>query len=193
MHRIRFAMNETKSDPPLANVVEVDEVFIGGKPRHYNNSRKTHSKREKSVVLGMVERGGKIRPRIIPDVTAATLKEVVRRNIAPSSTIYTDDASGYRVWVDKTFGGGHQTVRHSTFEYARGDVHTNTIEGFFGMLRRGLDGIYHSVSRKHLHRYLSEFEFRYNHREESDGERARQAIRAANGKRLLYKEVIGSA
>jgi ISXO2-like transposase domain len=95
------------------------------------------------------------------------------------------------------FGGSavrrDETVRHSTNEYARGDVHTNSIEGFFGMLRRGFDGLYHSVSRKHLHRYLGEFEFRHNHRELSDGERARTAIRAANGKRLTYLDQIGNA
>jgi transposase-like protein len=193
MQRIRFAMNESQKDPPLAGTVEVDEVFIGGKPRHYNNSRKTHSKREKTPVVGMIERGGRVRPRIVADVTAASLKEAVRRNIAPSSTVYTDEWSGYRIWMGKTFEGGHETVRHSTYEYARGDVHTNTIEGFFGILRRGLNGIYHSVSRKHLHRYLSEFEFRYNHRELTDGERAQQAIRAANGKRLQYREVIADA
>ena len=81
-------------------------------------------------------------------------------------------------------------MRHSTHEYARGDVHTNSIEGFFGMMRRGLDGIYHSVSRKHFHRYLGEFEFRHNYRELSDGERAQKAIRAADGKRLLYNQLI---
>jgi transposase-like protein len=191
MHRIRFAMNE--SDPsPLAGTVEVDEVFIGGKARHFNNSRKTRPI-EKTAVVGLVERGGRVRPRIVADVTAASLKGVIRENVDPSARIYTDDWSGYRAWVGKEFAGGHETVRHSTHEYARGDVHTNSIEGFFGMLRRGLDGIYHSVSRKHLHRYLSEFEFRHNHRELTDGERAQQAIRAANGKRLTYLEQVANA
>ena len=97
---------------------------------------------------------------------------------------------GYR-GISKEFAGGHETVRHSTHEYARGDVHTNSIEGFFGMIRRGLDGIYHSVSHKHLHRYLSEFQFQHDHRELSDGERARRAIQSANHKRLMYKEVLG--
>jgi transposase-like protein len=189
LHRIRYAMNIV-GDPPLAGTVEVDEIFIGGRNRRYNNSRKSR-KIEKTPVVGMVERGGQVRPRVVPDVTAKSLKGAMRGHIAPSSRIFTDDGSGYRGWVAKTYGGGHETVRHSTFEYARGEVHTNTIEGFFGMLRRGLDGIYHSISRKHLHRYLSEFEFRYNNRELEDGERVRQAIRSANGKRLTYAEQIG--
>ena len=134
-----------------------------------------------------------MRPRIVADVTAKSLKAVLRKNVDPSARVYTDEWSGYRVWVGKEFAGGHETVRHSTNEYARGDVHTNSIEGFFGMLRRGLDGIYHSVSHKHLHRYLAEFEFRHNHRHVSDGERARLAIRAANHKRLTYAEQVGHA
>jgi hypothetical protein len=102
----------------------------------------------------------------------------------------TDEWSGYRVWIGKEFKGGHETVRHSTYEYVRGDVHTNSIEGFFGMLRRGLNGIYHSVSKKHLHRYLAEFEFRHNNGKLEDGERTQKAIRCADGKRLTYKESI---
>ena len=189
MHRIRFAMNE--SDPmPLDGTVEADEVFIGGRNRPYNNSRKSR-KIKKTVVVGMKERGGRVRPRIVADVTAASLQEVIRSNVAKSARICTDEWSGYRGWVKKEFAGGHETVRHSTNEYARGDVHTNSIEGFFGMLRRGLDGIYHSVSRKHLHRYLSEFEFRHNYRLLTDGERARLAIRGANNKRLTYSDQIG--
>lgn len=168
MHRIRFAMSETDGGP-LTGTVETDEVFIGGRSRKINNSRKTH-KVEKTIVVGMKERGGRVRPRVVPSVTAASLQKVMRENIDPSARIYTDEWSGYRVWVGKEFAGGHESVRHSTNEYARGDVHTNSIEGFFGMLRRGLDGIYHSVSRKHLHRYLGEFEFRHNYRGMEDGQ-----------------------
>ncbi len=188
MHRIRFAMTET--DPsPLTGTVEADEVFIGGRNRPFNNSRKSR-KIEKTAVVGMKERGGRVRPRIVADVTANSLKNVLRANVDKSARVYTDEWLGYRAWVGKEFAGGHETVRHSTHEYARGDVHTNSIEGFFGMLRRGLDGIYHSVSRKHLHRYLGEFEFRHNYRKLSDGERAQLAIRSANHKRLMYREVV---
>lgn len=187
LHRIRFAMNENHTEP-LAGDVEVDEVFIGGAPRHIHKSRKTEPTR-KTVVVGLLKRGGDVRPRIVPDVTSKSLKSVIRANVDRGSRILTDEASGYR-GIGKEFAGGHEAVRHSTYEYVRGDVHTNSIEGFFGMLRRGLDGIYHSVSRKHLHRYLSEFEFRHNYRHVSDGERARLAIRAANHKRLTYAEQV---
>src|SRR4051794_16132437 len=97
----------------------------------------------------------------------------------------TDDGSGYRALGKE--GWKHEHVRHSTYEFVRGDVHTNSIEGFFGMMRRGLNGIYHNVSHEHLHRYLSEFQFRHhNNRELTDGERTNAAIRAANHKRLPY-------
>jgi transposase-like protein len=102
----------------------------------------------------------------------------------------TDDWSGYRGL--KKDGWQHESVTHSSpiFEYARGDVTTNGIEGFFGMLKRGLNGIYHSVSRKHLHRYLSEFQYRYNHSALTDGQRTILAIRQSQGKRLLYTEQL---
>lgn len=184
LHRIRFAMQET-APQMLDGDVEVDEVFIGGVPRHYNNSRKTKSRR-KTIVVGLVQRGGGVRPKIVADVTSASLKTVIRENVERSSRVMTDEWSGYR-GLHKEFAG-HQTVCHSMYEYARGDVHTNTIEGFFGMLRRGLNGIYHSVSHEHLHRYLAEFQFRYNNRFLSDGDRTVAAIRSANHKRLMYKE-----
>jgi transposase-like protein len=190
MHRIRFAMDE--SDPTLLKGdVEVDEIYIGGKPRHYNNSLKT-KKIEKTVVVGLMERGGRVRPRIVADVGSLALKGLIRKNVDGSARILTDENRSY-IGIGKEFDGGHETVRHTFREYARGDVHTNNVEGFFGMMRRGLDGIYHAVSRKHLHRYLSEFEFRHNHRALTDGERAQRAIRAANGKRLTYADQIDRA
>lgn len=187
LHRIRFAMDENHTEP-LTGDVEVDELFVGGAPRHHHKSRKTEPRR-KSIVVGLLQRGGQVRPRVVADVTSASLKGLIRKHVDRRARILTDEASGYR-GIGKEFAGGHEAVRHSTFEFVRGDAHTNSVEGFFGMVRRGLDGIYHSVSHKHLHRYLSEFEFRYNHRHASDGERARLAIRAANHKRLTYAEQV---
>jgi len=186
LHRVRFAMQETAPEM-LDGDVEVDEVFIGGAPRHYHMSRKTQ-KRRKSVVVGLLQRGGGVRPRVVADVTAASLKGAIRDNVKRSARIMTDEWSGYR-GLRKEYAA-HETVIHSRHEYVRGDIHTNSIEGFFGMLRRGLNGIYHNVSHEHLHRYLSEFQFRYNHRHLSDGERTVAAIRAANHKRLLYKQSV---
>lgn len=186
LHRVRFAMQETAPEM-LDGDVEVDEVFIGGAPRHYHMSRKTQ-KRRKSVVVGLLQRGGGVRPRVVADVTAASLKGAIRDNVKRSARIMTDEWSGYR-GLHKEYAA-HETVIHSRHEYVRGDIHTNSIEGFFGMLRRGLNGIYHAVSHQHLHRYLSEFQFRYNNRFLTDGERTVAAIRAANHKRLLYKEAV---
>ena len=187
MHRIRFAMDEQDVEL-LSGDVEVDEVFIGGVPRRIQNSRKTF-KKPKSIVVGLKQRGGKIRPVVVADVTGATLKQVIRENVHPSARVMTDDWSGYRGLTNA--GWKHETVCHSRFEYVRGDVHTNSIEGFFGMLRRGLDGIFHSVSKKHLHRYMAEFEFRHNHGALEDGQRVVQAIKSANGKRLTYADQVG--
>jgi transposase-like protein len=187
LHRVRYAMDEAPVEP-MKGDVEVDEVFIGGRARRSNNSR-IGKPNKKTVVIGIKERGGRVRPRVIADVTGPTLKQAIRDNVHPSARILTDEWSGYR-GIGKEFAGGHETVRHRTYEFARGDVSTNQIEGFFGMLRRGLDGIYHSVSRKHLHRYLCEFQFRHDHRGLTDGQRTKHAIRSANGKRLMYRQVV---
>lgn len=184
LHRIRYAMDE-QDITPMSGDVEVDEVFIGGKPRHIHRSNKTQ-KRRKSTVVGMIERGGRVRPKIVADVTGNTLKAVIAANVDKSSRIMTDEWSGYRGLPNA--GWNHHSVCHSMYEYARGDVHTNSIEGFFGMLKRGLNGIYHSVSHEHLHRYLAEFKFRHDYRELEDGERTVKAIRLANNKRLTYEQ-----
>ena len=101
----------------------------------------------------------------------------------------TDESSSYRSL--RREGWNHETVNHAMFEYARGDVTTNNVESFFGNIRRGLNGIYHSVSKKHLHRYLSEFQYRFNNRELTDGQRVIGAIKAAQGKRLTYAQQVG--
>jgi len=187
LHRIRHAMDEQDIEP-LSGIVEVDEAFIGGKPRRIHGTYKT-IKRDKAVVMGMKERGGRVRPKVVADVSGKTLKGVISENIAKSARIMTDEWAGYRGL--KNDGWTHEKVNHGLYEYARGDVTTNGIEGFFGMLKRGLTGIYHSVSKKHLHRYLSEFEFRHNNSELTDGQRTVAAIKAAQGKRLTYAEQVG--
>ena len=189
LHRIRHAMDEQDVEP-LNGTVEVDEVFIGGKPRRIHGSRKT-VKREKAVVVGLLERNGRVRPKVVADVTGNTLKAVIAENVDRRARIMTDEWSGYRGL--RNAGWSHDSVTHSMYEYVRGDVSTNGVEGFFGMLKRGLNGIYHSVTRKHLHRYLSEFQFRHNNNELTDGQRIAVAIKAAQGKRLTYAEQIANA
>jgi transposase-like protein len=183
LHRIRFAMAPADSNP-LTGIVEVDETYVGGKPRR--NADGTTTKSDKSIVMALVERGGQVRPKVIADVTAATLQTEIMRSVDRRARIMTDEHVSYQ-GVGKHFDGGHETVKHSAYKYARGDVTTNTVEGFFSILKRGLNGIYHSVSKQHLHRYHAEFEFRYNARFLDDGARAVAAIKGSEGKRLKYK------
>jgi transposase-like protein len=190
MHRIRFGMAPANdAEGPLCGTVEVDETYIGGR-RKAKQGRP--NPRDKAPVLAMVERGGRVKAWHVPNVTAATLKGAVWEYVERSSRICTDDFWGYR-GLDKFFEGGHHTVKHGVGEYVRGDIHTNTVEGFFSLLKRGINGTFHAVSRKHLHRYLSEFQFRYNTRYEDDGERTKLAIQAADGKRLTYKNQVARA
>lgn len=188
LHRIRFAMAPTDGNP-LTGTVEVDETYIGGKARVGQDRQKVWE--NKAPVVALVQRGGNVRSMVVPDVTAKTLKNAVRENVDRRARIMTDEAHQYR-GIGREFEGGHHTVKHSADEYVRGDVTTNTVEGYFSIVKRGLNGIYHSVSKKHLHRYLAEYEFRYNRRTSEDGERVVAAIKAADGKRLRYREPIAS-
>jgi hypothetical protein len=122
-------------------------------------------------------------------VTASTLKAALQEHVETSARIVTDEFNVYRR-ITRGFEGGHETVCHSAKEYVRGNVHTNTVEGFFSILKRGINGTFHAVSRKHLHRYVSEFQFRYNTRWFDDGDRTMLAIQAADGKRLTYREQV---
>tara|TARA_R110002072_G_scaffold4245_4_gene29978 strand:+ start:304 stop:1305 length:1002 start_codon:yes stop_codon:yes gene_type:complete len=196
LNRIRFAMSDSAPAPigEDKGIVEVDETYVGGKPRHPNkhtvgprlDGRKTWHKK-KQAVLAMVERGGSVKTFPVANVTAKNVQKVMRENIHQSARIATDESHAYNK-CDEHFTSGHRTVNHSEKEYVRGQIHTNTIEGFFSGVKRSLNGIYHSVSKEHLHRYMSEYEFRYNYRHMEDGERTLLAIKGAEGKRLMYRE-----
>jgi len=194
MHRIRLAMTpERGASPKLAGIVEVDETYVGGKPRHEIPPRPgKHGpwpKRypsTKTPVLGMVERGGRIHRRVIADVSGKTLKDAIRECVDRSATISTDQLQAYR-GIGKDFDGGHVSVNHSIKQYVLGRASTNTAESSFAILKRGIMGIYHSVSKKHLHRYIGEFDFRWNTRRLNDGERTVAAVQGTMGKRLDYK------
>lgn len=194
MHRIRFAMTpDLKTARKLTGTIEADETYIGGqaKNRHASALKQRRGGWDKATVIAMVERGGNIRSWHVPDVNMHNVGAIIRANVNPSaSTLMTDETSLYRT-VGPEFAGGHHSVSHRKKEYVRGHVTTNSIESAFSLLKRGLYGTFHSVSRKHLHRYLGEFDFRYNARKIEDGERAAMAIRSANGKRLTYAEQIG--
>jgi transposase-like protein len=192
LHRIRFAMAPADHGP-LTGIVEADETFIGGKPRNRRNRKEASASRydNKTAVMAMVERGGQVRSLVVADVSARTLGAALRKHVHRSARLMTDEAPAYQ-GVGRRFRS-HETVKHSAGEYARGDVTTNTVEGYFGLLKRGINGIYHAVSRKHLHRYVGEFAFRYNRRYNTDGERTVALIMATEGKRLRYAEQIGAA
>jgi transposase-like protein len=182
-HRIRYAMEQPPLSEKLTGIVEVDEVYIGGRRR----GKKGRGARNKTPVLALVQRGGIVKSRPVRRVTAKNLKSFIRGNVDKNTMVMSDDYKSYK-WVRKEYP--HQIVRHSFGEYVRGNVHTNTIEGFFGFLKRGLNGIYQHVSPKHLHRYLTEFDFRYNMRHIEDGARTCLAFAGIEGKRLLYRDSL---
>jgi len=189
MNRIRFAMAPDPDSPKLTGTVECDETYIGPrKPRHPGTSRRGRGT-SKTPVFCAVERQGQLRRRVVADVTGATLKAAIREEVDSRSRIITDEFSAY-TGIGPEYAGGHDTVCHATKEYARGDIHTNTAESSHALVKRGIVGIYHNVSREYLHRYLWQFDFMWNHRKLNDGERTLLAIQAAEGKRLMYRDPV---
>ena len=194
MHRIRFAMApDPAPEPRLQGTVEADETYVGGKPRHKGWKHGRHHPRKewttKVPVVAMVERGGSVRAEVVAKVTTANLREVLERHVDPSAHLMTDERRGY-LPIGRDFAA-HSVINHARDEYARGDVTTNTVEGYFGLFKRKLYGTHHAVSKKHLHRYLAEASFIYNTRDMDDGERAETAIRRGQGRRLTYREPTG--
>ena len=193
MHRVRFAMAEDySSQPKLSGIVEADEAFVGGKPRNKHPQGKSGPRKgfldHKTPVVSVVQRGGQIRSFVTADVTAANVGKVLRENVSLDSHLMTDSSPIYRFTLGKPFAR-HGMTDHSKGEYAKPDgTHSNTVESAFALLKRGIYGTFHNVSRKHLHRYLAEFDFRWNGRKIDDGARTALAIRNAAGKRLRYRE-----
>jgi transposase-like protein len=189
MNRIRFAMAPDPNSPKLKGTVELDETYIGPrKPRYPGTSRRGRGT-SKTPVFCSVERQGQIRRRIVTDVSGATLKAAIREEVDSCAHLMTDEFAAYN-GLGPEFAS-HEKVCHATKEYARGDVNTNTAESSHALVKRGIVGIYHSVSREHLHRYLWQFDFLWNNRQLNDGERTVLAMKAAEGKRLMYKQPIG--
>ena len=187
MNRIRFAMApDPETAPKLMGTVECDETYVGGKPRYKGISKRGRGT-QKTPVFAAVERQGQIRRRVVADVTGETLQDAIRDVVDPQARLITDDFQAYK-GIGSEYNGGHETVCHSTKEYVRGDIHTNTVESSFALVKRGIVGIYHNVSREYLHRYLWQFDFIWNNRELNDGERTVLAVQSAEGKRLVYKQ-----
>lgn len=186
LHRVRFAMADM-AGVKLSGTVEVDEVYIGGKPRFRSPENKRGRGTSKQPVVGMVERDGRVHTRVVANVTAATLKGAIREVVHEQSRIMTDENRAYN-GIGMEFAHGHGVVCHSMGEYVRGECYTNTAESVFALIKRGMYGVYHNVSKRHLHRYLAEFDFRWNNRKVDDGTRTVAAIRQSEGKRLMYRE-----
>lgn len=146
---------------------------------------------DKAAVVSMVQRGGDVRFRLMDRITSDRLTEVIAEHADLTCRLITDEHQGYKR-VGHVFEGGHETVNHSIGEYARprSDVHSNTIEGVFSLIKRGGMGTFHSVSRKHIPNYLNEFEFRWNTRKLDDGQRVAMEIKQVDGKRLEYRESV---
>ena len=189
-HRIRFAMASGDLSPlgGAGKVVEVDETYVGRlKGQPVRRSGSTH----KNAVLTLVERGGRARSFHINGTTVANIIPIVRANIAKESALMTDEANVYPR-VGKEFAS-HEYVKHSKEEYVRGNVHTNTVEGFYSIFKRGMKGVYQHCAEHHLHRYLAEFDFRYSNRIAmgiDDGVRSVKALLGVKGKRLTYRRPV---
>lgn len=203
MHRVRYAMaDEPGTAREMGGVIEADETYIGGKPRNQHRQRvdgkpnygaQAGNRSDKACVVALVERGGEIRPVHVDHRIGRGARSALINNVSRDARLMTDESPIYRK-IGQRFAS-HETVKHSAGEYVRLGaqqigVHVNTAESFFALLKRGVNGTFHSVSKKHLHRYLSEFQFRWNTRGLEDGARTAEAIRRAQFKRLTYREPV---
>lgn len=188
-HRIRLAMKCSPLATLLAGTVEVDETYVGGKVTGRGQKAGWDNK---MPVVSLVERGGDKRSVVMEKVTAKNLRAVVVENVEAGSAVHTDEHKGYVNLKDKF---AHESVNHSEKQYVRKfkggrKVTTNTVESSFALLKRGIVGAFHHVSKKHLQRYTDEFDFRWNERKTGDVERTTQALKQSKGKRLTYKPLI---
>ena len=196
-HRIREAMTDDRPSPlgGEGKVVEADEAYHGkvetpipSAARKGRPYLKRDLSKQKRPIVALVERGGEVRAFHMPHVTADNVRDALVRHADRKSRLHTDESNLYPK-VGAEFAG-HETVKHSAGEYARGDVTTNSVEGFFGIFKRGMRGVYQHCGEQHFQRYLNEFSFRYNNRIKlgvHDTERAALAVKGAEGKRLLYR------
>tara|TARA_R110002126_G_scaffold54919_10_gene148220 strand:- start:3989 stop:4894 length:906 start_codon:yes stop_codon:yes gene_type:complete len=175
------------NDTQLDNEVEADETFVGGKNKNRHANKKIKgSSDDKAPVLGMVERSGKVIAKKIPNTTYETLSIEILKSVKETAKLYTDEYTSYKR-LKRVYD--HQVVKHSQYQYVQGRVHTNTIEGFWSLLKRGIFGIYHFTSKKHLQLYVDEFVFRYNSRTSSEAMRFNLFLQNTEN-RITYKELI---
>ena len=185
MHRVREAMKPLNPEPLGGpdRTVEVDETFVGGK----KGNRVSRKVAKRKVVLSLVERGGNVRSFSIAKVHGNTIRDAIVTNVNRNSHLMSDDARFY--WAIGREFASHGTTLHNLRQFAVGQKHSNTAENFFSIFKRGVIGTYHQLSEAHMHRYCVEFDFRYNSRDISDGERANEALKGIVGKRLTYRRI----
>ncbi len=190
MHRIREAMRDTEGGMMggSGSFVEIDETYIGRKTSRLGQKPHKTGGKDKEQVIALVERGGAVRAHHVNRVDSSTVKGILDKEVFKDTAIMSDQAAIYPL-ATKEYAG-HATVNHSILEYVRGPVHTNTIEGYFSILKRGLNGVYQHCSKQHLKRYLCEYDFRYTYREKNgfnDLERTNVALKGIEGKRITYR------
>lgn len=191
LQRIRNCFG-IENNNELDNEVEADETYVGGKNKNRHNNKKVESSqgrsaKDKTPVVGTVERNGKLNANVVENVGSITLTREIVANVKESASLYTDEWLGYK-GVSRIYD--HSIVKHNQSQYVNGRVHTNTIEGFWSLLKRGIFGIYHFTSKKHLQMYVDEFVFRYNTRDTTEAMRFNLLLSNSNN-RLTYKELIG--
>lgn len=195
LHRIR-EMLRSKSSKMLTGEVQADETFVGGNMKNKSNSKRREMREKygkltggahKKPILGMLQKGGEVQCFVIDKAMGSVIKPLLVENIDKDAIVVTDGFGGYH-GIDKLFSG-HIVINHDKSEYVNGKFHTNSIEGFWSLFKRGYVGIYHYMSKEHLHRYTDEFTYRYNTRHLKDCERFVSSIKQVNG-RLTYKQLI---
>jgi transposase-like protein len=197
-HRIREGFRPASSEPMggTGKIIEADETYVGGKEKNKHRNKRVKGNIGgigKEIVFSLVERGGRVRSQHVPEVSAKTLRPILQSQLDAASALMTDGEGQYRI-IGPMFAR-HGVVNHSIGEYVRGDAHTNTIESYFAILKRGITGVYHHVSQRHLKRYLAEFDFRYNERIAlgiDDKTRTDRALAGIEGKRLTYRRTNGT-
>ncbi|MGA2753710.1 MAG: IS1595 family transposase [Terracidiphilus sp.] len=193
-HRIRYTMTQEPLSSKLEGIIEIDDTWIGGKLRKGRTREEAQENRRnrvanKASVVSVLQRGGRVQSLHVQRVTAENLKPIVEQMVAEDAHVMTDSANAL---VGALKPRKHDRVNHYAGEYARYEdgvcITTNSVEGFFGLLKRGINGVYHHVGQQHLHRYLTEFDFRYNSRKETDSMRTVHALKSTTGKRLMLRD-----
>jgi len=193
LQRIRFAIRTRSFNAPLNNIVEADETYIGGKNKNRHSDKKVpfsqgRSTNDKTPVLGIVERKGRVIAMRVGNTSKDSIMPIISKNVSKDTKIMTDEWKAYR---NLSSDYDHEIVKHGKGQYVVGNCHTNTIEGFWSLLKRGIIGIYHNVSEKHLDAYVDEFEYRYNTKHLQCSDRFSNMLSMSNS-RLTYNQLIAN-